>query len=237
MTDATVTRMSWAERAAERSPVVQRSRVRSVEQARTIVDAAQRLIAAKGTRFTIQELAKEAGVALQTFYRYFGGKDQLILAVIEDMVERFCHQSRARARDLPDPLARLRVHVTAVVDALDHQAGQGPQFITTEHWRLQALYPDEVARATAPFTDLLLEEISAAEAAGLLHPRDAAYDAWLVQQLVMAVFHFYAFAPEASHGDVEDRLWAFCSAALAGPSPSPPAGRRPARARSPRSRG
>ena len=42
--EAAVSQMTWAERAAERSPMVQRSRSRGVEQARTIVEAAQRLI-------------------------------------------------------------------------------------------------------------------------------------------------------------------------------------------------
>ena len=77
---------TWAERAADRSPVVHRSRARSIEQAKSMVDAARRLIAQKGERFTTQELVKEAGVALQTFYRHFEGKDQLLLAVLEESI-------------------------------------------------------------------------------------------------------------------------------------------------------
>ena len=61
-----------------------------MEQARTIVEAAQRLIAAKGPNFTTQELIKEAGIALQTFYRYFPSKDHLLLAVIEDIIDENC---------------------------------------------------------------------------------------------------------------------------------------------------
>ena len=76
---ATVARVTWAERAAERSPVVQRSRDRGVEQAKSIVAAARRLMESKGPSFTTQELIKEAGIALQTFYRYFPGKDYLLL--------------------------------------------------------------------------------------------------------------------------------------------------------------
>jgi hypothetical protein len=60
-------RATWAERVADRSPVVRRSRDRGVEQARSIVAAARRLIESKGPNFTTQELIKEAGIALQTF--------------------------------------------------------------------------------------------------------------------------------------------------------------------------
>ena len=74
---------AWAERLADRSPIVQRSRDRSVQQARVLIDAARRLVAEKGENFTTHELVKEAGVALQTFYRYFAGKDELLLAVID----------------------------------------------------------------------------------------------------------------------------------------------------------
>src|ERR1700690_4453226 len=77
--------LGWAERVAERSPLMQRSRSRSIEQARVIVQAARTLINRQGD-FTTQELVKEAGVALQTFYRYFQSKDQLLLALIEDMI-------------------------------------------------------------------------------------------------------------------------------------------------------
>jgi AcrR family transcriptional regulator len=33
---------------------------------------------------------KEAGVALQTFYRYFASKDELLLAVIADAMTEAC---------------------------------------------------------------------------------------------------------------------------------------------------
>jgi AcrR family transcriptional regulator len=69
---------------------VQRSRTRGVEQARSIVQAARRLIEVKGPAFTTHELVREAGIALQTFYRYFPGKDHLLLAVIEDIIDESC---------------------------------------------------------------------------------------------------------------------------------------------------
>jgi AcrR family transcriptional regulator len=208
---------TWAERAADRAPLVRRSRDRGVQQARSIVEAAQRLIATNKTGFTIQQLLKEAGIALQTFYRYFEGKDQLLLAVIENMVEESCHEFRERAQDLSDPVSRLRSYVTSVVTSLDTRGDNtsGPRFITTEHWRLFPLYPDEVTRATQPFSDLLLEEIKAATASGQLNARDADNDAWLINQLVMAVYHHYAFAvTDESTLIIADRLWTFLLAGL-----------------------
>ena len=99
--------LTWAERAADRSEAVQRSRARQIEQATLIVRAARRLITERGDRFTTQELVKEAGVALQTFYRIFGGKDQLLLAVFEDMIAESCAQYEEAARQSGKPLAEV----------------------------------------------------------------------------------------------------------------------------------
>ncbi len=87
---------AWAGRAAEDSPSVQRSRARSLERATQIVDAAHRLVVERGGEFTTNELAKEAGVAIQTFYTYFKSKDLVLLAVIEDMIVGACEHLRER---------------------------------------------------------------------------------------------------------------------------------------------
>jgi AcrR family transcriptional regulator len=207
--------------------MVQRSRARGVEQAKAIVEAAQRLISAKGSGFTTQELVKEAGIALQTFYRYFEGKDQLILAVIEHLVSESVVRFRVDARDMDDPVQRLHLYVTSVVRLLgDSEDHESPRFIATEHWRLQALYPEEVALASRSYTDLLEQQIQVATQAGLLKPADPGYAAWLVTQLVMAVFHYYAFvAPGEPYEDVGERLWDFCLAGLGGRRDQPVASR------------
>lgn len=213
------TASAWIERAADRSPTVQRSRTRSMARARQIVDAARRLLEANGSGFTTHELVKEAGVAIQTFYKHFGGKDQVLLAVLEDVVVDGCATFAARARELPDPLARLRFYVTAVIAGLHAEADEavGPRFVTSEHWRLQQLFPAEVALATRPFTELLVPEIQAAAEAGVISPTDAEYDAWLITQLAMAVYHTYAFATTTEpYDEVAERLWSFCLAALGG---------------------
>jgi AcrR family transcriptional regulator len=199
-----------------------------MQQAKAIVQAGRRLIAVKGSSFTTQELVREAGVALQTFYRYFGGKDQLLLAVIEDVMVEACTEYERQARRLRDPLARLRFYVTTVVSSVGrHDEDGGPRFITTEHWRLHRLYPDELAEAIGPFTDLLLQEIRACMDAGRLKPPNPDYDAWLITQLAMAVYHHYAFAAtDMSAEEIGERVWSFCLAALGGQAQVPAAPRR-----------
>jgi AcrR family transcriptional regulator len=194
-----------------------------MQQATAIVEAARRLIIIKGSGFTTHELAKEAGVALQTFYRYFAGKDQLLLAVIEDMVSEACDVAEQESESLPDPVSRLRFSVLMVfrtLGAADHETA-GPRFITGEHWRLQRLYPAEMEHATRPFTELILRHLRVAAEQGLLAPKNPEYDAWLANQLVLAVYHHYAFAPTEEPPDViAERVWGFCLGALGGGQPA-----------------
>jgi len=89
--------------------------------------------------------------------------------------------------------------------------------MTSEHFRLQTLYPAEVSRATQHYTDLLVEEIRDAMAAGQVHPSDPEYSAWLITQLTMAVFHHYDCAGLDEPVDrIAERLWGFCIGALGG---------------------
>jgi TetR/AcrR family transcriptional regulator len=217
MTSASISSMSRAEeRAAERSAAVQRSRTRIANQVRSMLDAALRLIREKGDTFTTQELVKEAGVALQTFYRYFASKDELLLAVIADAMTTACARWEAAAGELPDPLARLRFYITTIVEELDSESGEGgtAKFVVSTHWRLHRIFPTELAEAEKPLVDLLLIEINAATEAGLLRPSNPEWDAWFIVELVRAVYFYYAYA--SREANAHERLWEFCLAALGG---------------------
>ncbi|MCL9759740.1 TetR/AcrR family transcriptional regulator [Frankia sp. AiPa1] len=181
-----------------------------MQQAGDIIAAARRLTVTKGASFTTQELVKEAGVAMQTFYRHFAGKDQLLLAVLGDLVAESAARYEEAARELPDPVSRLRYYLTRTVSGLSKDV-PGGRFVTSEHWRLRERYPDEVAEADHPFVDLIERELRDAQDAGLLPPSDSARDAQMISLVTMSVFHHYSFA----HGpwapeDLGEYLWEFC---------------------------
>jgi len=185
-----------------------------------MLEAAGRLINAKGDEFTTQELCTEAGVALQTFYRYFASKDELLLAVIGDAMIDACERWAEAAAELPDPLARLRYYLTSTLERLDGAGADGAKarFIVSTRWRLHRNHAQELAEAEKPFVDLLRAEVNAAIDAGLLNRPDPEWDPWFLAELVRSVFHFYAFATYAD-GEldlVRDRLWRFCLTALGG---------------------
>jgi AcrR family transcriptional regulator len=212
---------SWARRAIEHSPSVQLSRRRSVDQARAIVEAGRRLVAQKGVDFTTRDLIKEAGIALQTFYRYFSGKDQLLLAVIEDLLTEVAASFEQSAQGIHDPVERLRSYVVRTITSEGEFTAFGPmgaQFMAVERWRLQQAYPEEMESARRPFLELIQREIEAAAAAGQLNPPNAADTAWFVSELITMVHYHHALMPAKEPIErVAEELWAFCLTGLRGP--------------------
>ncbi len=185
-----------------------------------MLDAARALIATKGDEFTTQELAAEAGVALQTFYRYFSSKDELLLAVVGDSMIEACERWSQEAAQLPDPLSRLRFYITSTLERLSGVSRNAAmsRFVVSTRWRLHRQFPKELAEAEKPFLDLLRVEIDAAIDAGLLNPPDPEWDSWFLVELVRSVYHYYAFA-EHDDSDIEvvkEKLWQFCLTALGG---------------------
>lgn len=218
MTDPSASSESWVERAVERSAAVQRSRSRIASQVKLMLDAARRLIHDKGDDFTTQELVSEAGVALQTFYRYFASKDELLLAVIGDAMTEACERWSKDAAKLSNPVERLRFYISAPLEKLDGQDAAGMRFIVSAHWHLHRIFPSELAEAEKPFVELLLAEVNSAVDSGLLHPPNPEWDAWFIVELLRSVYHYYVYAAKGDEdvNVVKENLWQFCATALGG---------------------
>ena len=199
---------------------MQQWRSRNVRQMKNMVEAARRLISQKGSGFTTQELAREAGVALQTFYRHFGGKDQLLLATLEDMHAEMAAEYAAAARDLTDPLARLHYYITTIrsgVDGTDPVTQAPARFITAEHWRLHQLFPEEMTLATRPTVDLFARELRIAQEQGLIAPSDVDHSAELMVMLVRTVYHHYAFKATSEPATaIAEHVWELCLQGIGG---------------------
>ena len=214
----TVPSESWVERAVDRSAAVQRSRTRIANQVRLMLDAARRLIGEKDD-FTTQELVAEAGVALQTFYRYFTSKDELLLALIGDAMTEACDHWAEAAADAtrPDGTVAVLRHRAAGADSKAIATKPPPcGSSSSTHWHLHRIFPKELAEVEQPFVDLIVAEINSAADAGLLQPRNPEWDAWFVVELLRSVNHYYAYA--AKTGDdlnvTKENLWQFCRTAL-----------------------
>ncbi len=86
-------------------------RVRAGDKRERILDAAVRVLAKKGFHSTrVSEVAKAAGVADGTIYLYFKSKDELLVSLFEDRVERllaFLQVDLPRSGSASDKLRRI----------------------------------------------------------------------------------------------------------------------------------
>jgi TetR/AcrR family transcriptional regulator len=198
-----------------------------------ILAAGRLLITTNGADFTTQAVIREAGVALQTFYRYFGSKDQLLLTLIGELIREHCVVLETNARSVREPIARLEMYVRTTLSPI-HIPDQlaGARFITAEHWRLHQTSPTEVWAATQPFSDLIRDELVAGSAAGTLSPRNPQRDAWLMTKTIIGAYHHCAFQPDdPALATIDDDVWYFCLAAAGGRPPVRAEGGKRARPR------
>jgi AcrR family transcriptional regulator len=121
-----VAEASGAEVAGER--VRQEIRdVRSRWRTRQVLDAAVRLMHGGGFgSVSMQALAKEADVSVGLIYKYFGGKEDVVVAVVLDLVEQIRAEMAARmdaAGD--DAVERLVAGFGAYCTVIDAQRNAG----------------------------------------------------------------------------------------------------------------
>lgn len=214
---------SWRGRALERS--LEPARARSVARLERFIEAARDLANETGSAaFTVAQVTARAGLSLKSFYRCFAGKDDLLVALIEE-------DSRIGAALLTDLVdrhidssARVRAYVVGVFEMLTHPGALGyAGMLVREHRRLSEERPDDLRAALAPMIAVLESEIAALEQATTVDQaaaleqaegsREPTRDAELVFALVLEGIHDVAI------GRVEPLeqaayLWGFCWPAI-----------------------
>lgn len=209
------------ERSVERAAASPRDRrtynsiaKRALRPTSMMVQAAIELAREAGTAsFTVQDVLVRANVSLQTFYRHFQSKDDLLLALIEESVRTSTEKYRENAIRLADPVAR----VASVVKApfIGRRDTRLSPTITREHLRLLESHAREVRAADDSYRELLTETIVAAQEAGRFSGVDALEEADMIMTLVLSRYHNLVLAVETrSYAREAAHIWAFCLAAL-----------------------
>jgi AcrR family transcriptional regulator len=153
---------------------VQRNRQR-------IVTAAREAFHVQGPAASLEEIARRAGVGPTTLYRHFPDKDDLVVAVLDDLFA-----DADGAADSPeaisDPLAAFRSVFTDSCDLTDAE--------TETFLRLAATSPRARSHAQRLITDLVEPFTIRLREAGGLHPGISADDiAMFIRMTVAADDH------------------------------------------------
>ena len=203
----------WEQRAASRSGA--RSGDTGRDFAMDIINAAWALVQQDEILdFTVRQVVERADVALQTFYRYFGNKDELLLAMLEESM-------RAAAERLAfpseDPVERLRYLVTdPIVMDFDERTQRVTRWRGRERQRLLEFFPDAVEAVYEPYRAAIAEAIIAVCKAGRGSCEAPDLDAKLILHLVQEMAHGVHGGGIHDPPDlVAGRVWHLVSAGLA----------------------
>ena len=137
------------------------------------LDAAIELFnSGSGRDFTVQEVVDRSGQSLRSFYQYFGGKDELLLALFKESVCSTTEYLREKITHEDDALERLHCFVveyyrlcrpTGVVES--GVRGRAP-FMAEFAQQLLTEHPKEAARVFSPLVSLFEDVLGSATAAG-----------------------------------------------------------------------
>jgi AcrR family transcriptional regulator len=163
---------SWREQAVARR--LDPARARAEDRVQRFLDAALELMNdTDGSDFTVQEVVQKSGQSLRSFYQYFNGKQELLLALFEESVATTADMLKVlleEEKTAADRLRRFVVEYYRVCRPARPKKGSktrpGPAMITFAQQLLTA-QPEEAARAFSPLVDLFEEtmEQSAREGA------------------------------------------------------------------------
>jgi AcrR family transcriptional regulator len=212
--------LGWQERALRRS--LDSAHARSVDRITRLVGAARDLANDTGSAaFTVAQVARRAGLSIKLFYRCFGGKDELLLALIEEDSRLGAALLAEEIADRSRPVERLRCYVEGIFGLLTHPGAVGyAGVLVREYRRLSELYPDELRTALAPLVGLLSAELAAAADDGVAAVEDPHRAAELVFGVLLSGISEVTLG-RADPLELADWVWRFCWSGMRGDALTP----------------
>lgn len=205
------------------APTAEGTRPRTPGRATRLVGAARELAAETGTSaFTVQQVVERAGLSLKSFYGHFSGKDDLLLALLQEDSAVGSELLAAMVAMRSTPAERVEAWVTG----LFHMLAVGDEgyvgVLVREHRRLAEAHPEQMAVALAPLLDLLTNLLDDAMRAGAIRPGAARRDAGMIFDLVLSRMHRLVLDRghdprgdrDAEADEVAAYVWRFCAAGL-----------------------
>jgi AcrR family transcriptional regulator len=224
---------SWRERAVERS--LRSARAKAVSRSDRFIQTATELLSETGrTDFTVQELVERSKTSLRSFYQHFGSKDELLLALFEEVLRAATAEWRKEIEQQDDCVAGLRLLVVRLyAQSTDTSMGAMSRALTAYHLQLAESRPKDYARVLAPMKDVIVELVEAGVQSGKfrddIEPETLAM---ILMQTLVAAAHMHALGAHLTGEPLDaERLWAFCMGGLAGPVTQAGPARRAARGR------
>jgi AcrR family transcriptional regulator len=209
----------WQQRAVDRSlgPAL----AQAVSRSAAILAAARALLQeTDGLDFTVQDIVDRSGLSMRSFYKHFGGKDELLLALMEELLREFAADLRAEVELVDDPVDRLEVYVREFHRRADMSTATGGRALGVYHVRMADSHREEFAAALAPQIEVLEEIVVLGAATGAFRDDLTASEVTaLLMVTLMSTAQMRLLEVHLAGSPLgEDQLWAWCARAAGVPS-------------------
>lgn len=212
---------AWRRRAVSRS--LDAARSRAERRAQRFLDAAFELIDEKGTtEFTIQEVIDRSKQSLRGFYRYFDGKDELLLALFEETVRESVEDIEAVVEAASEPIDRLRAFTIRLhewcepIETPRKRGKHNRRPISEFSAQLAVNHPERVQAAVEPISRTLLGLLDEAVQAKVIQVADTRRTAALVLRTVMYSWFGNRLVQNPRVRPSAEETWEFCLHGLRG---------------------
>jgi AcrR family transcriptional regulator len=211
--------ITWRDRAVERS--LRGARAKAVSRSDRFIEAATEILSETGrTDFTVQELIERSKTSLRSFYQHFSGKEELLLALFEEIISTSVAEWRAEIAKLPDPLSAMHLLMDRIHGQAASPSARGGinRALSVYHLQLAESRPAEYARVLAPLRELILEVVKQGVADKTFRADiDPDTLAMIMMQTVVGAAHMHALGAEPTGVPLDsERLWEFCLGGLTG---------------------
>jgi AcrR family transcriptional regulator len=223
-------------RAIDRS--LNTKRARALANSSKFLAAATELVEENGRLdFTVRSLLARSKLSLRTFYQHYESKDELILALYEDLMRQFIDDLRADVMAPKKPLDQLERFCRSFLDRAAESMSVGGRVLTIYHLNLEIERPSDIVKSLEPQMNLLIEILESCVEAGVVRQDlNPAQMALLLSTTLMSQAQMAAF--RAGVGGLtlsSDDIWRWCLSAIGAVqstsrrSPAKPAPRGPAK--------
>lgn len=210
---------SWEQRMLERS--LDTARVQALARSGEFVHAALALLEEEGSvDFTVQDVVQRSGGSLRRFYQLFSSKDDLVLALFEELITQLVEHIPASVQAGAPPLDRLEICVRTVWDFVRGEDAPPAKIVRSMaalHNQLAASRPDGLRLAWDPLRQLISGIISDGVADGSIRSDIEVEELADLFFDVSLAAHIFAIGRLGSTHAQFDPLWAFCLGALRPP--------------------
>lgn len=223
---------SWQQRSIDRR--LSTARARALARSSRFLATALELVEESGRAdFTIQTLIDRSNLSLRAFYQHFAGKDELLLALYENVTSQFTEGIRQEVAAADGPMEQLEAFCRGFLSRAESSEKVGGRVMTIYNLSLEIERPDDFAKIWEPHQRLLTKIVTSCSRAGLIRKDltpaqlTTLLNSTLTALAQIGVFHLGVKGAELT----EDQLWAWCKQALTAPDEVKPAKAKAVRAK------